>query len=123
MNYSKLAKTWFIDFDGTMVTHRGKDTNFGKDILLPNVKEFFERIEETDTIVITTARRSEEVIGISQFMRENRLPYHHILANLPTGARVIVNDIKPSGYQTAYAVNLIRDSGIDLEQIDTVIKL
>lgn len=123
MNYPRLSKTWFIDFDGTIVMHRGKGANWQRDILLPNVREFFDRIGENDIVVITTARKSEEVQGIVEFMKENALSYHYILSDLPTGARVVVNDSKPSGYQTAYAINVERDAGMDIEKIDRIIRM
>jgi hypothetical protein len=31
---------------------------------------------------------------------------------LPVGPRVVINDIKPSGLQTAIAVNLVRNTGL-----------
>ena len=43
------------------------------------------------------------------FLEENAVRYDMILFNMPMGERIVVNDRKPSGLETAVAVNLDRD--------------
>ena len=35
----------------------------------------------------------------------------NIIFGLPTGPRIVVNDSKPDGTKTAYAISVVRDSG------------
>lgn len=109
-NYSDLTKTWLFDLDGTLVKHNGyKD---GGDILLPGVLEFFSTIPENDVIIILTARSSEYKEITESFLQENSIFFDFILYDLPVGERILINDKKPSGMQTAYAYNLERDGGL-----------
>jgi len=45
-------------------------------------------------------------------LHETGIFYDQLVMGLPTGPRVLVNDAKPDGMKTAYAVNLVRDTGI-----------
>jgi len=110
---STLPKIWIFDLDGTLVKHNGYLME--GDTLLPGVKEFFEKIPETDFIIILTSR-SEEYREITEnFLKENGIRYNVILFDLPQGERILINDVKPSGLLTAYAINKERDSELELE--------
>ena len=106
-------KTWFLDFDGTLVEHRSHYSD--KDYILPATKEFFSAsIKENDFVIITTARNGDEhKERIAMFMDAHGLKYDVILCDLPSGVRILVNDQKPDGSTTAIAVNLKRDKGIE----------
>ncbi len=114
LNLSALAKTWFIDFDGTIVKHGGYYIN-QKDEILPNVLDFFKKIPASDKIIITTAREQNIYHSVKQFMDEHGLRYDMIIMDCPIGERIVINDKKPSGLLTAFAVNLERDVGINLK--------
>lgn len=103
-------KTWFIDLDGTIVKHNGY--KFGEDTLLPNVKEFFGKLNKNDYVVITTARSSKYRNQTIDFLKKNCIKYNKIIFDLPMGERILVNDKKSDGTITAYCINLDRDIGI-----------
>jgi hypothetical protein len=109
-NYSDLNKTWIFDLDGTLVEHNGY--KIGGDILLPGVKELFSKIPNDDIIIIITARSSKFKEETVRFLIQNKLRYNHIIFNLPTGERFLINDIKPNGLKTAYAFNIERNVGV-----------
>ena len=113
---SPLSKTWILDLDGTLVKHNGYKTETG-DELLPGTKDFLKKIPETDMIIIVTGRSSEATEETELFLAENNIRYDRIIYDTPYGERILINDRKPSGLQTAYAVNLNRDEGpcIDFE--------
>jgi hypothetical protein len=104
-----LSHTWFIDLDGTILKHNGHLTD--NDELLSGVKEFWNSIPADDCIIITTSR-SEEYKELSlKILKDNNLRYHHVIFDLPLGERIVVNDLKPGGLETAIAWNVERDKG------------
>lgn len=107
---STLDHTWFIDVDGTMVEHNGHK-NKG-DRLLPGVAEFWKKIPDNDVIVLCSARTESERQGTLEFIAEQGLRYDHVLFDLPTGERVLINDLKRSGLACALALNVPRDDGL-----------
>jgi hypothetical protein len=104
-------KTWFIDFDGTLVFQKSHMSD--QDEILPGTKEFFNKIDKDDYVIITTARNSvEHKERIAKFLISNNLKYDLIICDIPSGARILINDKKPDGTLTAYSFNLNRDEGI-----------
>ena len=113
LTLSPLPKTWVFDVDGTIVKHNGHLTQEG-DQLLPGVKELFESIPASDVIVLLTARKAEHQNSLKDFLTRNDIRFDYLLSNMPQGERILINDRKPSGLQTAHAVNKDRDQALDL---------
>jgi hypothetical protein len=111
LKLSSLPKTWIFDLDGTILVHNGYKN--GEDRILPGVKKFFDKIPETDYILILTARKEEVLESSIKFLKDNGIRYNEILADIPFGERILLNDMKDSGLKTAYAINLKRDEGLD----------
>ena len=111
LKLSSLPKTWIFDLDGTILVHNGYKN--GGDRILPGVKEFFDKIPETDHILILTARKEEVLESTIEFLKDNGIRYNNILADIPFGERILLNDMKDSGLKTAHAVNLRRDEGLN----------
>lgn len=113
LEFSTLNKTWIFDIDGTLVKHNGYLTD-GCDTLLEGVKEFFEQLPSNDTVILLTARKKEYLSSLKNFLKENKIRYDHLLTDIPMGERILVNDKKPSGLKTAYALNKKRDEKLDI---------
>lgn len=113
LTLSPLPKTWIFDLDGTLLKHNGYKNN--GDELLPGVKELFSQIPDEDFILILTARADEVIKDTEIFLRNQGLRFDKILNNIPFGERILLNDRKPSGLDMAYAINLERDAGCNLE--------
>ena len=108
---SSLPHTWIIDLDGTVLKHNGHKED--GDALLEGVREFWERIPPEDVVIFMSAREqiyADHTIG---FLRRNGIRYDHIIFGMPKGERILINDMKPSGLITAYAVNVERNGGLD----------
>ena len=107
-------KTWFLDFDGTLVEQRSHRSD--EDHILPGTKEFFSNVvKEDDLVVKTTARDSRNHKDrIAEFMMFHGLKCDIILCDLPSGPRFVINDKKPDGTMTAHSLNLTRDSGVSV---------
>lgn len=113
---NKLNKTWIFDLDGTLVVHNGFKI-FEKDILLEKTKESLNLIPDTDKIIILTARKSEYKEQTINFLKNNNIRFDDIIFDLPNGERILINDTKPSGYETAYSEKVIRNIGLTPEII------
>jgi hypothetical protein len=112
---SPLAHTWILDVDGTICVHNGY--KHGGDTILDGVKELFSQIPAEDMIILLTSRKEEEKENLEKFMKLNGLRYDYMIFNAPMGERILINDNKPSGLKTAYAIEKNRDSDINLRLI------
>lgn len=110
---SGLGHTWLIDLDGTVLRHNGHKTEEG-DSFLPGAKEFLQAIPDKDMVVIITSREECYRELTESFLKANDIRYDAILFQAPCGERILLNDRKPSGLDTAVALNLERDGGLHL---------
>ena len=97
-----------MDVDGTIVKHNGYIID-GFDTLLDGVKDFFDNINPQDKVILLTARKSENLENLKNFLKENNIRYDYLLTDMPMGERILINDSKPSGLNTAYSFNKKRD--------------
>lgn len=107
---SRLSHTWLIDLDGTVLRHNGHLS--GCDSLLPGVLEFWSNIPDDDFIIILTARSNQYRDETIKFLNSSRIRYDEIIFDLPKGERLLINDRKLKGLNTAIALNIIRDEGL-----------
>lgn len=112
-----MDRTWFIDFDGTLVLQKSHLSD--KDYILPRVLDFFKNtVKENDFVIITTAREEHHKRRIEYFLSKHDIKYNLVICGLPTGPRIVVNDKKPDGSLTAFSFNLDRDEGPNIESIN-----
>lgn len=111
-----MKKTLFIDIDGTLVKHRGNQSNmFINDmIILPGV---IDKINEWDAeghkIILTTGRKECLREITKEQLLKNGIFYDQLVMGLTRGERILINDIKPNNEMTvARAIELKRDEGI-----------
>ena len=111
---SPLQHTWIFDVDGTLVKHNGYLID-GYDTLLNSVKETFDKIPQEDTIILLTAREDKYIGDLKKFLKENNIRFDYLLSNIPTGERILINDIKPkTNLITAYSINKKRDDKLSI---------
>lgn len=111
---SNLSKTWLIDIDGTIVKHNGHKID-SCDTLLEGVSEFFAKLPKDDKVILLTARSQSEVANLKQFLVAHNIRFDEIISDLPFGERILINDIKPSGLKTAFAINKGRDEKFSIK--------
>lgn len=109
---SSLGKTWILDLDGTVVKHNGHKLD-GRDTMLDGAAEFLEGIPDGDMVIFITSRTESERELTERFLHDNNIRYDHIIYNAPYGERILINDKKPSGLITAYALSPDRDRLFD----------
>ena len=112
LNLSDLGKTWIIDIDGTLLKHNGYKT--GHEEVLSGVENFFSQISERDMVILITGRDETYRESTIKMLKKNSIRFDHIIFNAPLGERIVINDIKPSGLNTAVAVNKVRDMPLDI---------
>ena len=104
--------TTFCDLDGTIIHHEAQPRYIGNELLLNGVIEKLTYLKNKGKVVITTARnKKEEIIKILERLN---IPYDDIIASLPSGPRLLINDIKPSiPYMlTSKSYNVNRNEGM-----------
>ena len=113
MRFSGLNKTWCIDIDGTLLKHNGHLSD--EEELLEGVAELFEKISSGDKVILLTSREEKYKKKTEKFLSDNNIRFDQIIYGLPFGERIMINDRKNSGLQTAYAVNKTRDEKLDID--------
>jgi ribonucleotide monophosphatase NagD (HAD superfamily) len=121
LTLSPLGHTWLLDLDGTLVRHNGHKID-GYDTFLDGAEVFLKNISEADMVIFITSRTEAYREQTERFLAEHGIRYEHIIFNAPLGERILVNDRKPSGLNTAAAVNVKRD-GLDGIRIEVDEKL
>jgi len=130
-----LNKTWFIDIDGTVVKHLGNDyldeaiekngdSSYLCEEPIQDSVSFLSSISPSDIVVLTTARDSRHAPHTIKMLKYYNIRYDKIMFDLKSGPRYLINDIKPAGtagnkepIETAFAINLERDKGIEQSRI------
>ena len=110
---SSLGHTWILDLDGTIVKHNGYKID-GHDTFLEGAEEFLKSIPDGDMIIFLTSRKLEYKEMTETFLNDSNIRYDYIIYEAPYGERILMNDDKPSGLKMGYAINGIRDSGMNL---------
>lgn len=111
--FSPLPKTWIIDLDGTIVKHNGYKMD-GEE-LLEGSFEFFQKLPESDFIIILTARSEQYKTETIEFLKKSKVRFDKIIFDIPPGERILINDNKPSNLQMAYAINKKRDEKLEID--------
>jgi hydroxymethylpyrimidine pyrophosphatase-like HAD family hydrolase len=114
-------KTFLIDIDGTLVKHKGDLHRMitEEPEALPNVVEkFLQWRKDGHYIVLTTARAQGARYATEKQLAKLGIFYDRLIMGLTNGARVLINDTKPDGTETAFAYSIERDSG--LGEVDVV---
>lgn len=105
---SPLGHTWILDLDGTIVKHNGYIID-GEDSFLPGAKEFLDKIPKGDMIIFLTSRMENVKALTENFLNDNGVRYSQVIYGVPYGERILMNDRKPSGLETAIAISGDRD--------------
>ena len=139
--HTKIGKTWFIDIDGTILKAQSNEkidrmiTQFGnkshtQEQTLPSSKHFLKKIPKRDTIILTTARDNKHKEHTEKTLEYLGVRYDNVIYDLRSGARILVNDVKPKGavknrheIKTAFAINLKRDQGLQREHLDEYLRV
>ena len=113
-------KTLFIDIDGTMFRHQGTFSNIALKTpqLMPGVRDKMDQwCSDECTIVLTTARRESQRSKTEKQLDDLGVPYDHLVMGIGKGKRIIINDRRPNGDDTAASININRNEGFENVEI------
>lgn len=113
LTLSNLSHTWLLDLDGTILKHNGYKLD-GQDSFIDGAKEFLSSLPDEDMIIFITSRTEEYRAITEKFLRENNIKYNFIIFNAPYGERILINDAKPSGLNTAISICTTRNEFPDI---------
>lgn len=108
----KKEITTFCDLDGTIIHHEAQPKYENNEILLEGVIEKLTYLKKSGKVIITTARSKKE--EIKKILKNLNIPYDDIITDLPSGTRLLINDIKPSMPYTlmSKSYNVNRNEGM-----------
>jgi hypothetical protein len=116
-----MNKVIFLDIDGCLLRHHGGSSTSLIDQepeLLPGVKEKLDEWEVKGyQIIITTGRKESLRKFTEKQLLKFGITYEHLIMGLGRGERIVINDKKPDGTQTASYVNINRNEGIGIINI------
>lgn len=112
----ETRKTIFCDIDGTIFKHKCTLSKMvtEKPVILPGVLDKFYEWRENDYYIVITTARPEGCKRITEKqLHEVGLFWDKLIMGLPVGPRVVINDKKPNGMITSYAVCVDRNAGLE----------
>lgn len=112
----KNISTVFCDIDGTIVMHDKNPDNLSLNIIHGSLEKLNEWKKEGHKIILTTSRTKEG--ELKNLLKQYTIPYDDLICGLPSGSRILINDVKLDIKPTAYSINISRNCGIH----DTIIK-
>jgi hypothetical protein len=106
--------TVFLDLDGTLIPHEPKPSYNHPMKMLPGASERLAELSNTHMIILTTARPEAQRSNLVSALQGAGIKYQSLVMGLPSGHRLLVNDVKPSTpfNKAAIAVEVERDVGI-----------
>ena len=110
-------KTIICDIDGTLVKH-SKPSTVANTVyrmeLLPGTLAKLEEWEAKGYRIILLTGRKESMRRVTEKqLRDVGIFYDQLIMGVGGGVRYIVNDIKPNGSESAFAINVERNKGIE----------
>ena len=115
IDLTRDEKTVFVDLDGTLIRHEpNPNYEVGEQTVLPQTVEIMRKLKYAGYyIVITTGRKQQEYV-IKQMLSRLQIPFDRLVSDLPSGPRILINDLKESRpfYEMAKQINGVRDVGL-----------
>jgi len=118
MNYMDIRpKTIFCDIDGTLVKHDPPSLtskpNYKMELLEGTIKKLLEWDKKGYNIILTTGRKESLRKVTEQQLTEAGIFYNYLIMGIGGGTRYLINDNKPEGTESAFAINLERNKGVN----------
>ena len=114
-------KTIFCDLDGTLVKHTNpidiQNPNLELKVLPGVHNKLVEWVKKGYYIIITTGRKESTRKSTEEQLQFAGIVYDQLIMGFGGGDRILINDRKPDGRDTASVINLTRDKGVEDVQL------
>lgn len=109
-------KTIICDIDGTLVKHN-KPNIVATDSYVPELLEnTLDKLNEWErngyNIILLTGRKESMRKVTEKQLSQLGIYYDQLIMGVGGGVRYLINDYKPDGTESAFAINVERDKGI-----------
>jgi ribonucleotide monophosphatase NagD (HAD superfamily) len=109
-------KTIICDIDGTLVMHNKPSDVAKKSCKLILLEGTLDKLNEWERkgyniILLTGRKESMRQVTIDQ-LTELGIYYDQLIMGVGGGSRYLINDYKPDGAESAFSINVERNSGI-----------
>jgi ribonucleotide monophosphatase NagD (HAD superfamily) len=109
-------KTIICDIDGTLVRHYDPHTvskpTYKMELLEDTIEKLLEWERKGYNIVLLTGRKESMRQVTEQQLRNAGIFYDQLVMGVGGGPRYLINDCKPNGIESAFAINVERNKGI-----------
>lgn len=109
-------KTIFCDIDGTLVKHgvpwESSTLHYEMELLPGTLEKLAEWDKLGYKIILVTGRRESMRNVTEQQLAKVGIFYDYLIMGVGSGTRILINDMKPDGTNTAHAININRNQGI-----------
>lgn len=109
-------ETVIIDFDGTLIWHHGSAVAQVTEPIsvLPGAAEKIEEWERRGCKIIILTGRKESLRRVTEGqLLQAGIVFDQLVMGVGGGRRILINDAKPSGEETALAFTVERNEGIE----------
>ena len=110
-------KTIFCDIDGTLVKHaapaNAQNPDYHMELLEGTIEKLLEWDKKGYNIILTTGRKESLKKVTEQQLTEAGIFYNYLIMGVGGGTRYLINDNKPEGTESAFAINLKRNKGVN----------
>ena len=107
-------KTIICDIDGVLLEHRNQ--GLSSQLNASPLNGTIEKINEWDAkgynIILMTGRKESLRLNTEKQLSDIGIFYDKLIMGIGGGPRIIINDNKPDGRETAFAFSLKRNHGI-----------
>jgi hypothetical protein len=109
-------KTIICDIDGTLTKHanphEASKPNYKMELLPGTAEKLLEWEKKGYRILLLTGRKESLRDVTVRQLQQAGIFYDQLIMGVGGGARYLINDNKPNGTQTAFAINIQRNTGI-----------
>lgn len=109
-------KTIICDIDGTLIKHN-KPNDIANSSYIPELLEgTIDKLNEWErngyNIILLTGRKESMRRVTEKQLAQLGIYYDQLIMGVGGGSRYLINDYKPNGTESAFAINIERNKGI-----------
>ena len=109
-------KTIICDIDGTLIKHQPPNVSANSSYIPELLDGSIEKLNEWErkgyNLILLTGRKESMRTVTEKQLTMLGIYYDQLVMGVGGGARYLINDSKPDGEEAAFAINIIRNTGV-----------